>query len=83
MQPLRARPNAPAATIFHQCAQRAITKTAATQRRTPKRVPTPTTAFQQCAQRTITKTAAAQRRTPKRVPSRRPPSPNNAPNAPP
>ena len=33
MQPLRARPNAPAATIFQQCAQRAITKTAAAQRR--------------------------------------------------
>ena len=37
MQPLRARPNAPAATIFQQCAQRTATKTAATQRRMPKR----------------------------------------------
>ena len=37
MQPLRARPNAPAATIFQQCAQRAAMKTAAAQRRTPKR----------------------------------------------
>ena len=37
MQPLRARPNAPAATIFQQCAQRTAMKTAAAQRRTPKR----------------------------------------------